>query len=414
MQSESDITTSDQQHQRNSEITLSEYINVVLKYRKPIGIFVAAVFFLSVIVSLILPNIYIATAKILPPQDNNVDIISMLHDADNPLGGLASSFDGSQTPAALYVGIMKSRSVADALIEKFGLKQLYDEKYIEDVYKKLADRTTIKISRKDQIINISVNDRDRQRAADLANAYVELLDQTNRKINITKGKRKRLFLEDRLREVRVEMEKAEIELKRFQEKYNLVAFEEQAKVAIEGAAEIKGQIIAAQTELEVLKQFGTEKQIEAVMLKAKIEELKKQLESIEQGKKPDMNAIGATKSIKESNFYIPFNDLPNLGLQLMRLTRETKIQEKLFELLMAQYEMARIEEAKDVNTIQILDSAVVPEKKDSPHRTIFVGTATLLAIFTAILFSFILESISDEVRGRFKFLELGYRMKTHK
>jgi uncharacterized protein involved in exopolysaccharide biosynthesis len=212
-----------------------------------------------------------------------------------------------------------------------------------------------------------------------------MLDQTNRKLNITQGKRKRLFLEDRLQEVRTDLANSEVQLKSFQEKYNLVSIEEQAKVAIEGAAEIKSQMIAAQTELEVLKQFGTEKQIEAIMLKAKIEELRKQLSAIEQGIKQEANP---TTTGKESNFYIPFDDLPRIALELMRLTREAKIQEKLFELLIAQYEMARIEEAKDVDTIQVLDRAVPPERKVSPKRTRIVLICTFLSFACIILWVF--------------------------
>jgi uncharacterized protein involved in exopolysaccharide biosynthesis len=226
----------------------------------------------------------------------------------------------------------------------------------------------------------------------MANAYVDMLDRINRKLNITQGKRKRLFLEGRLKEIRTALEKAEISLKSFQEKYNLVAIEEQAKVAIEGAAEIKGQIIAAQTELEVLKQFGTEKQIEAVMLKTKIDELQKQLWAIEQGERPVANGSVPSEPGKVSNFYIPFDDLPQLGLQLMRLMRETKIQEKLFELITSQYEMAQIEEAQDFNTIQILDKAVPPEKKLSPKRGTIVISSCLIAVLFSVLLAFFLDN----------------------
>lgn len=379
MQSQSDKHIPENRSRSLADISLIEYRDVLFKYRKFISYTVGSTIFFSIILSFLLPKMYLATAQVLPPQENTSAITALLSNSDNPLSGLAGSFIANQSTASLYVGIMKSRSVADALIDKFSLRDLYNKKYIEDVYSKLEDRTTFHISRKDQIISVSVLDRDPERAADMANAYVEMLDQTNRKLNITQGKRKRLFLEDRLREVRTDLSNAEIKLKAFQEKYNLVSIEEQAKVAIEGAAEIKSQIIAAQTELEVLKQFGTEKQIEAVMLKAKIEELTKQLSEIEQGIKPDTNDSKVPKTAKGPNFYIPFDDLPRLGLELVRLTREAKIQEKLFELLIAQYEMARIEEAKDVDTIQVLDKAVPPEKKVSPKRTRIVIVMTLLA-----------------------------------
>lgn len=371
------------------EISLVDFFLVIYQYRKMILMIVGAAFILSIIVSLLLPKMYIATARILPPRENSTGLSSLLSNADDPLSGLAGSLIGNQTPAALYVGIMKSRTVADELNQKFNLKELYDLKYIEDVYSKLADRSTIEVSKKDQLIHVSVKDREPRRAADMANAYVDMLDQINRKLNINQGKRKRVFLEDRLKDVRLDLEQAEMNLKGFQEKYHLVSIEEQARVAIEGAAEIKGQIIAAQTELEVLKQFGTERQIEAVMLKAKVEELQKHLGSIEKGQISGTDGPNQLEKDKGSSFYIPFDEMPRLGLQLMRLMREAKIQEKLFELLTAQYEMARIEEAKDVDTIQVLDRAVAPEKKYSPKRARFVMVSTFLTMIGFIISIFL-------------------------
>lgn len=389
MQSQNDKHIPENRSCSLTDISLIEYRDVLFKYRKFIGYTVGATIFFSIILSILLPKMYLAIARVLPPQENTNAITALLSSSDNPLSGLAGNVITNQSTASLYVGIMKSRSVADALIKKFNLMDLYDKKFVEDVYSKLESRSDFKISKKDQIITITVLDRDPQRAADMANAYVEFLDQTNRKLNITQGKRKRLFLEDRLAEVRTDLEKAEMELKAFQEKYDLVSIEQQAKVAIEGAAEIKGEIIAAQTELEVLKQFGTEKQIEAVMLKTKVEELQKQLKLIEQGTKSEANITNQSKTTKGSNLYIPFDDLPRLGMQLMRLTREAKIQEKLFELLISQYEIARIEEAKDVDTIQVLDTAVPPQKKVSPKRTRIVLVCTVLSLFCAILAVFV-------------------------
>jgi len=373
----------------NPHANLYDYLNVVHPYRKTIGCIVGGVFALSIIISLLLPKTYVAKTSVLPPQETNVGVASLLGIADNQIGGLAASLVGQQPPAALYVGILKSRSVADTLNEKFNLKNLYGADYMEDVYLELEERSTIELSKKDQLVVVSVRDRDPQRAADMANAYVETLDQINRRLIITEGKRKRLFLEDRLKEVRVDLEKAEMELKAFQEKHHLVSIEEQAKAAIEGAAEIKGQIIAAQTELEVLKQFGTERQREAVMLNARIRELQNQLAFIEKGKKSGDDTADSYATNQLSNFYLSFEDLPRLGLQLMRLTREAKLQEKLYELITAQYEIARIEEAKDMDTVQVLDRAVPPEKKYSPKRTRIVLVSTFLAFIGSILAVFI-------------------------
>ncbi len=391
MQSQNVSDSRDQRSESSSLDNLSEYFRVIRKYRKFIGYVVGVIFVLSIIVSLLLPKLYEATCRILPPRENEDGLVSLLSEMDDPLGGLAGRLMGSQTPAALYVGILKSRSVADVLNQKFKLKELYGLKYIEDVYRKLEDRATIEISKQDQLIYVSVRDRDPQRAADMANTYVEMLDRLNRRLNITQGKRKRIFLEGRLKEVRADLEQAETDLKAFQEKHHVVAIDEQAKAAIEGAAEIKAQIITAQTELEVFKQSGTEKQIEAVMLRTKIEELERQLDAISQGQKTKSGDTGPGVMKKGSDFYIPINELPSVGLQLMRLSRKAKIQEKLFELLVAQYEMAQIDEAKDVDTIQLIDKAVPAEKKSSPRRFAIVVSSVMISAMISVFLAYLIE-----------------------
>ncbi len=373
------------------EINLIDYFMVLLKHKRMIFFIVALAIILSVVVSLLLPKMYTATARVLPPKEPDSGLSTLLTQSGGPLGSLAGSFMQGKTTSDLYVGMLKSRTVADVLIKEFNLKELYKKKYLEDVYKHLAKRINIRVSRKDQIISVSVEDKDPKRAADMANTYLEALDRINRTVNITEGQRKRIFLETRLKEAKNDLSRAEIELKEFQEKYKLVSIEEQAKVAIEGAAKIKGEIIVAQTELEVLKQFGTGRQNEAIMLQSKIVALQNQLAKIESGN-PEMNVLKEHGMVEgESNFYIPFNELPALGMQLGRLIREAKIQEKVFELVTSQYEMAQIEEAKDVNTIQVLDRAVPPDKKSSPKRSLIVILSTVVALFLSIFLAFFVE-----------------------
>ena len=365
------------------EINLIDLFLVVLRRKKMIFLIVFAAIVLSVVCSLLKPDIYTATARLLPPQQPTPGLSGLLLQGGGPLGDLAGSFFGGKSSSELYVGILESRSVADKIINKFDLKKLYEQESLEKTYKLLAKTTNITVSRKTQIISISVDDPDPKRAADMANTYVEALDRINRTVNITEGHRKRVFLEERLKKVKEDVVRAEVSLKTFQEKHKLVAIDEQAKAAIEGAATIKGEIIAAQTELEVLKQFGTERQNEAVMLRSKIKELQNQLNKIEVG--------NPNNEIKDFN--IPFKDFPALGMQLARLMREAKIQEEVFKLITTQHELAKIEEAKDVNTIQVLDRAVAPDTRSSPRRRLIVMLSTVAAFILAILLAFFMEYI---------------------
>ncbi len=394
----------DQTEYPEDEINLIDLFLVLLRRKKMIFYIVLCAFILSIVYSLCLPKIYTATARILPPQESNPGLLSLLSQSDGALGGLAGSFIGGKSSSDLYVGILESRSVADVLIKKFNLKELYDQKFMENTYKILASLSKTQVSRNTQVISISVEDRDPGRAAEMANTYVDALDMINRRVNVTEGQRKRVFLEKRLTNVRESLAKAESELRKFQEKHKLVAIDEQAKAAIEGAAQIKGEIVGAQTELEVLKQFGTERQNEAVMLKSKIAELQRQLARIETGN-PDSDG--------KDNFHIPFKELPGLGMQLARFMREAKIQENVFELMTTHYELAKIEEARDVNTIQVLDKAAPPDKKSSPRRSLIVILSTFVAFFLAVFLAFFMEyveRIKTEDKERYQEIVQGLKI----
>ncbi|MFO7962801.1 MAG: Wzz/FepE/Etk N-terminal domain-containing protein [Desulfobacterales bacterium] len=376
---------------QEDEINLLDLLMVLLDHKKLIAYVTGGVFLISLIISFLLPIKYKATTRILPPSDSNTSIPGLLTQSAGPLVGLAGSLMGAGTPADLYVGILQSRSVADNLIERFNLKQSYGVEYREDIYKLLNKYVDISISSTDQIVSVAVEDEDPETAADLANAYVELLDRINRKVNISEGHQKRIFLEDRLKEVSRDLAETETDLKRFQEKYKLISIEEQAKIALEGAAEIKAGIIAAQTELEVLRQFGTERQNEAVMLKSKINELQRQLAKIQSGQKEENAKMEVSKTVAtDLELFIPIDELPELGLKMTELMRDLKIQQTLFELLTTQYELAKIEEARDVNTVQVLDKALPPEKKFSPKRTLIVLLSTFTSFFVAVFIAFAL------------------------
>lgn len=372
------------------DISLIDYIALLLRHKKMISAVTGAAFILSVLVSLLLPVRYTGTVHILPPQDNGGFPGDLLNQADNLFGNLLAGLKKGKVSAELYAGILQSRTVADALVAKFNLKKLYDFDYIEDVYKKLDERTTIQIDNKSRIISISVEDHDRLRAADMANAYAEALDSINRSISATEGQKKRQFLESRLTAVKKDLEHAENALKAFQEEHHLIEPKDQAAASIEMAAKIKGEIIAAQTELKILRQFGTEKQNEAVMLKAQIAGLEQQLSIIEAGSSAEKNkAQSQTGDTHE--LFIPIGDMPQLGLQLSRLSREAKVQEKVFELVTTQFEIAKMEEARDMPVVQVLDRALPPEKKSYPRRMSMV----LLNTFTFFIIAVVLALAVD-------------------
>jgi uncharacterized protein involved in exopolysaccharide biosynthesis len=390
MQSRTHKSSQNHQPRKTYEISVLDYIELLFNYKKIIIILVGSVFLASVVVSFLLPVRYTATARILPPNKSSGSISPLLTQAEGMFGGLAGNLMNSHTPSELYVGIMKSRTVSDALIHRFEIKKRYDLAYIEDVYAKLAELTHFLVDRKNQIITVAVEDSDPRRAAEIANAYVDELDRINRKLNITEGQKKRQFLEERLTKVKADLLKAETALKEFQERHKLLSLEEQSKATIEVAAAIKGELITAQTKLEVQRQFGTQLQNEAVMLMAEIKELQRQLDKLEVGTAGNEQK-DQYKQSDDSDLFIPIGNMPDLGMKLMRLTREAKIQGKVFELMMTQLELAKMEEVKDINVIQVLDRATPPERKTYPRRRLIVMVSTIAALFFGMVMTVFID-----------------------
>lgn len=366
-----------------------DYWGVALKHKRFIWRIVAAFFFLSIIVSLLLPKMFASTTKILPPQQTNPFSLSIASQLPAGLRGLSSGFLGIRSTSNLWVGILKSQNISDSIIDKFNLKKLYVKKRIEDTREELSKRVSIVKSRKDSIISITVKDRIPERAAQMANAFVEELDRINMNIIMSSGKRARIFLEKRIKNVKEELVKSEDALKAFQEKNKAVKLDAQSKAVFETIGKIKGNLISKEVELQTLLSYATPTNPQVEILNTRINELKKKLRELEEGEKGGINP-------RQKNIFIPIAIMPDIGLKYARLLRNLKIQETLYELLTQQYEIARIQEAKDSPTIQILDRAKVPEKKVSPKRTLIVLLSTLVSFFAGITGAFILEYLDEQ------------------
>jgi tyrosine-protein kinase Etk/Wzc len=326
---------------------------------------------------------------------------------------------GVPTSADFYIDILHSRTVADALIDRFKLMDVYNKNNRVDTVKALDNRTEITKTKGD-LVTISIEDKDPKQAADIANAYVEELDKLARQLGMSSAGRMRIFLEKQIGETKRELSTAEDNLRNFQTEHKMVAVDEQTKAMVEGPAELEGQLIAAETELGILRSFSTENNARVKLVNSKIAELKKQLNLIEgttvysQSGKSDALQKPSQSGTRNS-FYIPLSQIPDLGLEFVRLYREVKIQETVFELLTQQYEMARVNEAKDTQTIQIVDVAKVPDKKDKPKRSLIVLITAIVALGLAIFIAFFrdyLNSMNAENKLRWDNLKQEFRKST--
>jgi uncharacterized protein involved in exopolysaccharide biosynthesis len=342
----------------------------------------------STLIAFLIPSRYESMARLMPPDNQSASglatAVAAMTGGAAGLGGAASDLLGLKSTSDIFVGILSSRTVQDKLIQQFDLKKLYWDRRMEDARKDLAERTSIGVDRKSQIISITVTDHDPQRAAAMAQAYVEELNRLVAELSTSSARRERIFLEGRLQAVSEDLHAAEKDFSQFSSKNTAIDIKEQGKAMVEAAATLQGQLIAAQSEYEGLKQVYTDNNVRVRSVKARMDELKHQLEKLG-GKGESATTIS---DLPGDSLYPSIRKLPLLGVRYADLYRRTKIQEAVLETLTKEYELAKVQEAKEIPTVKVLDDANIPEKKSFPPRLliIFLGTTLAFAATTTWVF----------------------------
>ncbi|WP_305043729.1 GumC family protein [Geoalkalibacter sp.] len=387
----------------DDEINLLDLLLVLARNWKMIVGTCVATFALACIYTLTLPNIFTATARILPPQQEKGGLSSMLGGMGD-LAALAGVRVGGSS-GDLYVAMLKSRTIADAVIEQFDLMNAYGQESRSQMYDKLNGLMNVSLGKTDGVISVSVDDQDPRRAAALANAFVEELKKLNVRLNLSTAGRERQFLEERLAVVGRDLAQAEDNLKRFQEEHKAIKLDEQAKGLIEAISRLKGELASKEVELGVLLSYQTEQNPQVRALRESISQIREQIRRLEQSP--------GGQQVAGDVFFVT-SEVPELGLQFARLMRDYKVQETLFELLTKQYEVAKISEAKNTSTLQVLDDAFVPDRKSKPKRSLMVLVATFAAGFLAILVAFVREfgrNLNGEDRQRWEQIKASLRLR---
>ena len=344
----------------------------------------------SVLIALLVPARYKSVARLMPPDSQAASGIASavaafsggggsMAGGTGLLGGMASDLLGLKSTSEIFVGILSSRTVQDKLIRQFDLQRLYWDRRMEDARKDLANHTDITVDRKSQIIAITVTDRDPRRAAAMGQAYVQELNRLVAELSTSSARRERIFLEERLQSVNKDLESAEKEFSQFSSKNTAIDMKEQAKAMVEAAAILQGQLIAAQSELEGLRQIYTDSNVRVRAVRARIEELSRQLEKI--GGKGEGSTLASVES--SDSLYPSIRKLPLLGVTYADLYRRTRVQEAVFETLTKEYELAKVQEVKEIPVVKVLDSPHVPDKKSFPPRLLLVLLGTVVGLGVA-------------------------------
>jgi capsule polysaccharide export protein KpsE/RkpR len=339
----------------------------------------------ATLIAFLIPERFVSTARLMPPDSSSgqgMAIASMLASRAGSLGTLGSEFFGLKTSGDLFMGVLVSRTVEDEIIKKFDLRKVYGERRAEDARKELARRTDVSVNRKSGIITLEVIDHDPNRAMAIATEYIAQLNRVVTALNTSSAHRERVFLEERLQQVKTELTAAEKDFSQFASKNTAIDIKEQGKAMMEAAAMLEGQLIAAQTELQGLRQIYSDQNFRTRAMQARVNELRAQLRKLGG---VDGSPSGEGSS---SELYPSIRKLPLLGVAYADLYRRTKVQEIVFETLTQQYEMAKVQEAKEVPSVKVLDAPDVPDKKVFPPRLLIVALAACAAFAACVMWIF--------------------------
>jgi capsule polysaccharide export protein KpsE/RkpR len=298
------------------------------------------------------------------------------------LGAGAALLGGAKTPGDLYVGILKSHSVASAIVERFDLQQVYKVKKESKAEKLLADHSAFDIGIKDSIVTISITDRSPSRARDIATAYLDNLRETNSRLALSEASQRRLFFSQQLAREKDALADAEVDLKRTEEQTGFIAPAGQTVSQIQTNAQTRAEISVRQVQLSALRQSATDQNPEVIRLQSEIANLQGQLARLHSG------------SGESEGSPIPTSKMPAAALEYVRKTREVKYHETLFEMLARQYESARLDEAREAPLIQILDVASYPDTRSGPPRLLICLSGLSLGLLAGCVWVLVRARLS--------------------
>ncbi len=382
---EAEITRPDARVMGATSAKTLRFLDLIARRRRLLVVFVVWGFAISLALAFVIPVRYESVTRLMPPDQATGMSATMLSaltaKAGDSVGTLASDLLGMHTTGATLVGILSSRTVQDDLINRFDLRKVYSKKKYEDARKVLSRRTDISEDRKSGIITIKVEDRDRDRAAMIARGYVDDLNSRVSQLTTSSARRERVFLEDRLASIKQQLDESTLQLSRFSSKNKTFDPQVEGKAMLDAASTLQGELIAAESELKGMEQIYGPENARVRSTAARVSELRSKLNALSGN-----SGAAATKDGESGSevLYPSLQQLPMLGNTYYDLARQAKINETVYEILTKQYELAKVEEAKEIPTIKVLDEAIAPERKVWPPRTLIVTLGTILAFFLGV------------------------------
>jgi tyrosine-protein kinase Etk/Wzc len=383
--------------QDDDEISLLDLLIVLANHKKLILGLPMVVAVLAAGFSLLIPNIYTATTRILPPQSQS-SASALLAQQLGGLAGLAGAA-GIKNPSDLYVGMLRSRTVADNLIQRFDLNKVYEQRLQSNTRSQLESNTVITPG-KDGIISIHVDDKDPKQAAEIANAYVEELFKLTKVLAVTEASQRRLFFERQLAEAKDSLVASEATARQALETGGLVQVEGQGRALAEITARLRGQITVKEVQIGAMRTFASDRNPDLRLAQQELESLKRELAKFEGTSERPPEGRKAGKSE---------------GLNSVGLLRNVKYHETIYELLAKQFELSKIDEARDSAVVQVMDRALEPDRKSKPKRLQIVILVALVTGVLVVIFALARHAIRNTPQDtpqaeRFRRLRLSLRI----
>lgn len=359
---------------------------ILAKRRRFILRFTLGSAILTAITVLIIPSKYTATTVILPPSQNASLSSALMGQlaGSSALASAAGASLGIKSTGDMYVSLLRGETVEDALIRRFNLMARYHEKRMSDTRKAFENRSTVLLGAKDGLIRISVTDRDPKLAADMANDYVEEFRKLTANLAITEASQRRAFFQQQLLDANEGLATAEEAMKNTEQSTGVLQIDSQARALIESAATLRAQIAAKEVQLQAMRSFATEDNPQMILAEQQLTGLREQLAK-----------LSGSDDTSKSDIIVPKGNIPEAAMEYIRKLRDVKYYETVTELIARQFEIAKLDEARQGAIIQVADVAQVPDKRSSPHRTLIVILAGIVAFILAVFWAMLAEGFSE-------------------
>jgi uncharacterized protein involved in exopolysaccharide biosynthesis len=346
---------------------------------------------LGLVIAFVIPRRYTSTGRIMPPDNSGSSMAlfaALAGHSGSELGGLSSlagSLLGGRNSSALFVDLLRSSTVSGDLIDRFHLQQVWHKRYRVDTAKYLARHTTIVDDKRSGVITVEVEDSDPRRARDIAQGYLDELNQLVVRTNTSSAHQERIFIERRLRGVEADLKQAQVALSEFSSTHTTIDITDQTRAMVDAASRLQAEQIAGQSEVDSLRQIYGDTNVRVRAAEARVAELQHELVKMSGTSVADPNAgsdagSGPAADGASQELYPPLRQLPRLAVPYSDLYRRVRVREAVYELLTQQYEIARIQEAKDVPVVSVIDTPGIPEKKSFPPRLVVALLFTVFAV----------------------------------